>query len=51
LNGEIDEVYQQEELPTSFVVELDLGLDHLAGDIDDIQTLEKWKRKPIKKKV
>jgi hypothetical protein len=50
LNGEIDKVYQEEELSTSFVVEPDPRLDHLVGDIDDIQTPEKRKQKPIKKK-
>ena len=51
LDGEIDEVYQDEELPASFVVEPGPGLDNLVGDIDDIQAPEKRKRNPIKKKV
>jgi hypothetical protein len=37
----INEVYQEEELPTSFVVESDLGLNHLVGDADDLLTPEK----------
>jgi hypothetical protein len=41
LNGEIDEVYQEEELPTPFIVDSDQGLDHLVGDANDIQTHEK----------
>jgi hypothetical protein len=51
LNGEIGEVYQEEELPTSFVVESNLGLDHLVGDANDIQTPVKEKWKPITKKI
>jgi hypothetical protein len=37
----INEVYQEEELPTSFVVESDLGLNHLVGDVNDLLTPEK----------
>jgi hypothetical protein len=51
LDGEVDELYQEEELSTYFVVKPGLGLNDLFGDIDDIQTPEKHKRKPIKKKV
>jgi hypothetical protein len=50
LDGDTDVVYQEEELPTSFVVEPGEGLDDLVGDADDIQTPAKWKREPIKKK-
>jgi hypothetical protein len=38
LDGDTDVVYQEEELPTSFVVEPGEGLDDLVGDADDIQT-------------
>jgi hypothetical protein len=51
LDGDIEGVYQEEELPTSFIVEHDLGLDGLAGDADDIQTSENQKQKPSKKKI
>jgi hypothetical protein len=50
MDGVVDEFYQEEELPASFVVEPGLGLDDLVGDADDIQTLEKRKWKPMKKK-
>jgi hypothetical protein len=32
-----DEVYQGEELPPSFIVDLGVGLDNLVGDADDIE--------------
>jgi hypothetical protein len=51
LDGDVDEVYKEEELPTSFAVEPGLGLDDLCRDADDIQTPEKQKWKPNKKKV
>jgi hypothetical protein len=41
LNGEIGEVYQEEELPVSFNVESILALDHLVGDANNIQSPEK----------
>jgi hypothetical protein len=31
------EVYQEEELPPSFIVDLGAGLDDLVGDVDDIE--------------
>jgi hypothetical protein len=37
LDDDIDEVYQEEELPTSFVVDIGAGLDDLVGDTNDIQ--------------
>jgi hypothetical protein len=52
LNDDVDEVYQEEELPTSFVVDPGAWFDDLVGDTYDIQMLvvkQKWK--PIKKKV
>jgi hypothetical protein len=36
LDDDIDEVYQEEELTASFIVELGGGLDDLVGDADDI---------------
>jgi hypothetical protein len=50
LVDDIDRVYQEEELPTSFIVELGGGLDDLVGDADDIQMFVKQKWQPIKKK-
>jgi hypothetical protein len=52
LDDDIDEVYQEEELQPSFVVDPGAGLDDLVGDANDIEMLvvkQKWK--PIKKKV
>jgi hypothetical protein len=37
LDDDIDEVYQEEELTTSFIVDPRAGLDDLVGDADDIQ--------------
>jgi hypothetical protein len=52
LDDDVDEVYQEEELPPSFVVDPGAGLDDLLGDADDIEMpIVKQKRKPIKKKV
>jgi hypothetical protein len=36
LDGDVDEVYQEQELPTSFIIKLSLGHDDLVGDADDI---------------
>jgi hypothetical protein len=43
LHEEVDEVYQEEELPASFIIEPGPGLDDLVGDTDDIQTPQKRK--------
>jgi hypothetical protein len=53
LDDDIDEVYQEEELPPSFIVDPGAGLDDLVGDADDIEmhAIVKRKLKPIKKKV
>jgi hypothetical protein len=40
---QVDEIYQEEELPTSFVVELAVALDSLVGDGADVTVLQKWK--------
>jgi hypothetical protein len=37
LDNDVDEVYQEEELPPSFVVDPGAGLDDLVGDADDIE--------------
>jgi hypothetical protein len=41
---QVDEILQEEELPTSFVVEPGVALDLLVGDGDDVIILEKRKR-------
>jgi hypothetical protein len=53
LDDDVDEVYQEEELPPSFIIDPGAGLDDLVGDVDDIEMsiVVKQKRKPIKKKV
>jgi hypothetical protein len=35
----VDEIYQEEELPTSFVVEPGVALDSLVGDGDNVTVL------------
>jgi hypothetical protein len=37
LDDDVDEVYQEEELPASFIIDLGVGLDDLVGESDDIQ--------------
>jgi hypothetical protein len=53
LDDDVDEDYQEEELPPSFVVDAAAGLDDLVGDANDIEMsfVVKQKRKSIKKKV
>jgi hypothetical protein len=53
LDDDVGEVYQEEELPPSFVVDPGAGLDDLVGDVDDIEMsiVVKRKQKSIKKKV
>jgi hypothetical protein len=53
LDDDVDEVYQEEELPPSFVIDPGAGLDDLVGDADDIEmpVVVKRKQKPMKKKV
>jgi hypothetical protein len=43
LDGDVDEVYQEEEWPTSIIVEPSPRLDDLVGDTDYMQTPEKQK--------
>jgi hypothetical protein len=38
-NEQVDEVYQKEELPTSFVIEPHATLDSLVGDDADVTIL------------
>jgi hypothetical protein len=52
LEDDIDEVYQEEELPPSFIVDPSAGPNDLVVDVDDIEMhVVKRKWKPIKKKV
>jgi hypothetical protein len=37
LDDDVEEVYQEEELPPSFIVDPGAGLDDLVGDADDIE--------------
>jgi hypothetical protein len=37
LDGDVDVVYHEEELPVSFIMEPAVGFDDLVGDADDIQ--------------
>jgi hypothetical protein len=37
LDDDVDEVYQEEELSPSFVIDPGAGLDDLVGDADDIK--------------
>jgi hypothetical protein len=40
---QVDEIYQEEELPTCFVIEPDAALDSLAEYGDNVTILQKWK--------
>jgi hypothetical protein len=52
LDDDVDEVYQEEELPPSSIVDLGAGLNDLVGDANDIEIhVVKQKWKPINKKV
>jgi hypothetical protein len=52
LDDDVDEVYQEEELLPSFIVNPGAGVDDLVGDADNIEmSVVKRKWKPIKKKV
>jgi hypothetical protein len=53
LDDDVDEVYQEEELPPSFVVDPGVGLIDLVGDADDIgmPLVVKRKWKQINKEV
>jgi hypothetical protein len=52
LCGEVDEVYHEEELPTSFIIEPGLGLNGLVVVAnDDVHAPKKREQKATKKKV
>jgi hypothetical protein len=40
---QVDRIYHEEKLPTSFVVEPGAALDSLDGDGADVTILQKWK--------
>jgi hypothetical protein len=40
---QVDEIYQEEELPTSFVIDSSVALDSLVGDGTNIKVLQKRK--------
>ena len=50
-DGQVDEVYQEEELPNSFTIGNGAALNSLVGDHNDINVPQKHKRQPRKKKV
>jgi hypothetical protein len=37
LDDDVDEVYHEDELPPSFIVDLGAGCNDLVGDADDIE--------------
>jgi hypothetical protein len=43
-DGELDEVYQDDELPCSFNINLDLALNSLVGDANDVALPEQRKQ-------
>jgi hypothetical protein len=49
--GEVDEVYQDDELPCSFHIDLDSSLNPLLGDANDVTVLEQRKQSLRKKEV
>jgi hypothetical protein len=44
---QVDQIYQQEELPTSFVIELAVALGSLVGDGVNVTILQKWKQQLV----
>jgi hypothetical protein len=48
--GEVDEVYQDDELPCSFNIDPELALNSLLGDANDVTVLEHRKQTLRKKK-
>jgi hypothetical protein len=46
----VDEIYQEEQLLTSFVVEPSAALISLVADGADVTVLQKQKQQPVKKK-
>ena len=50
-NGNVAEVYQEEEMPMSFGIEPGAGLDSLVGGGDDVTVLHRRKRLPTQRKA
>jgi hypothetical protein len=48
---QVDEVFQNEDLPTTFHIHPTPALDSLVADINDLTFLEKWRRKHVMRKV
>jgi hypothetical protein len=48
---QVDEIYQEEELPTSFVIEPDAALDSLVGDGADVTVLQKMEMTTSEEKM
>jgi hypothetical protein len=48
--GDVDEVYQNDELSCSFNIDLELVLNSLLGDANDVTVLEQRKQTLRKKK-
>jgi hypothetical protein len=48
--GEVDEVYQDDELPCSFNIDPELALNSLLSDANDVTVLEQRKQTLRKKK-
>jgi hypothetical protein len=49
--GEVDEVYQDDELPCSFNIDPDLALNSLLGDANDVTVPKQRKQAPRKKEI
>jgi hypothetical protein len=50
LAGEVDEIYQDNKLPCSFNIDLELALNSLLGNANDVTIPEQWKQTLRKKK-
>jgi hypothetical protein len=48
---QVDQVFQEEDLPTSFHIDPALGLDSLVADINDLTFPERRRRQPTRRKV
>jgi hypothetical protein len=48
---QVDEVFQEEELPTSFHIDPAPALDSLVADINDLTFPERRRRQPVRRKV
>jgi hypothetical protein len=48
---QVDEVFQEEELPTSFHIDPAPALDSLVADVTDLTFPERRRRQPVRRKV